>query len=253
MCPAHQSPEPQPDRSAETRARILDAALREFSANGLAGARTEHIASAAGVNKALLYYYFESKEKLYQAALDMVSSRVRDRSMAILLREASPGERLVRAALDHFDRILTQREFQSMMQQEMMRLHKGEEGSLPILIKRVFAPLTAMFQSTVREGITSGELIDADWMQILLLCLGANVFYFLSAAVWRLTIPGFEPFDFDMLRKRRIALVELLGQAIFIDRAHGAELAARVLADSPMPDKEAIKHSNLPGIEVKQK
>lgn len=251
MAPAQHTPEPQPERSAETRARILDAALHEFSSHGLAGARTEQIAAAAGVNKALLYYYFESKEKLYQAALDMVSLRVRDRSMAILQREASPGERLLRAALDHFDRILTQREFQSMMQQEMMRLHKGEKGSLPILIKRVFAPLTAMFQSTVREGISSGELIDADWMQILLGALGANVFYFLSAPVWRLTMPGFEPFDFETLRQRRGALVQFLGQAIFVDRAHGAELAARVLADSPMPASQEIKHANLPGMEVK--
>ena len=253
MSPAQHTPEPQPERSAETRARILDAALHEFSSHGLAGARTEQIAAAAGVNKALLYYYFESKEKLYQAALDMVSLRVRDRSMAILKREISPGERLLRAALDHFDRILTQREFQSMMQQEMMRLHKGEKGSLPILIKRVFAPLTAMFQSTVREGISSGELIDADWMQILLGALGANVFYFLSAPVWRLTTPEFEPFDLETLRQRRIALVEFLGQALFVERAHGAELAARVLADSPMPKSQEIKHPNLPGIEVKQK
>ena len=80
------------------------------------------------MNKALLYYYFESKEKLYSAALEMVSARVRDRSMAVFLREASPGERVLRAALEHFDRILTQREFQTLMQHEMMRLHKGEEG-----------------------------------------------------------------------------------------------------------------------------
>ena len=136
--------------------------------------------AAAGVNKALLYYYFESKEKLYAAALEMVSARVRDRSMAVFLREASPGERLLRAALDHFDRILTQREFQSLMQQEMMRLHKGEEGELPILVKRVFGPLQAMFQSMVREGIASGELIEVDWMQMILAALGANVFYFLA-------------------------------------------------------------------------
>ena len=91
--PTHPTPDAQADRSAETRTRILDAALSEFSDHGLAGARTEQIAAAAGVNKALLYYYFESKEKLYAAALEMVSARVRDRSMAVFLREASPGER----------------------------------------------------------------------------------------------------------------------------------------------------------------
>src|ERR1700739_81418 len=103
------------DRSSETRARILDAALREFSSLGLAGARTEQIAAAAGVNKALLYYYFENKEKLYLAALEMVATRVRDSTMAVLTSAASPGERVLHTALNHFDRILTQREFQSLM------------------------------------------------------------------------------------------------------------------------------------------
>jgi len=65
----HSNTEAQAERSAETRSRILDAALSEFAANGLAGARTEQIAQSAGVNKALLYYYFESKEKLYRRRL----------------------------------------------------------------------------------------------------------------------------------------------------------------------------------------
>ncbi len=231
----HSTTEAQAERSAETRSRILDAALSEFAANGLAGARTEQIAAAAGVNKALLYYYFESKEKLYSAALEMVSARVRDRSMAVFLRDASSGERMLRAALDHFDRILTQHEFQTLMQHEMMRLHKGEEGELPILVKRIFAPLHAMFQSMIREGIASGELIEADWLQMVLTVLGGNVFYFLSAPIWRHILP-FEPFDLDALRARRVAVVEFLGKAIFMDRQHGAELAAKVLADTPMPD-----------------
>jgi TetR/AcrR family transcriptional regulator len=158
----------------------------------------------------------------------------------VFLREASPGERLLRAALEHFDRILTQREFQSLMQQEMMRLHKGEEGLLPILVKRIFAPLHAMFQSLMREGIASGEIIDVDWLQIVLSGLGGNVFYFLSAPVWRMVLE-FEPFDVEELRARRVALVQFLGQAVFIDRKRGADLAARVLADSPMPDVSDFK------------
>ncbi|HZB88792.1 MAG TPA: TetR family transcriptional regulator, partial [Terracidiphilus sp.] len=99
------------DRAADTRSRILDAALSEFSANGLSGARTDRIAQAAGVNKALLYYYFESKENLYLAALEMIAAKIRDRTLAVFLRECSPGERVLRSALEHFDRILTQHEF----------------------------------------------------------------------------------------------------------------------------------------------
>ena len=50
----------QPEAS---RNAILQAALAEFAQEGLAGARVDAIAEAAGVNKALLYYYFRDKER----------------------------------------------------------------------------------------------------------------------------------------------------------------------------------------------
>ena len=59
----------QTERSDQTRARILAAAIHEFSQNGLAGARTEQIAEAAGVNKALLYYYFRAKMRFMRRRL----------------------------------------------------------------------------------------------------------------------------------------------------------------------------------------
>ena len=216
--------------------------MREFSSLGLAGARMDQIATAAGVNKALLYYHFDSKENLYAAAIEMIAGRVRDQSMAVFLLKASPGERLLRSALNHFDRILTQGEFQSLMQQEMMRMHQGEEASaMSIVVKRVFAPMQAMHQAMVREGIESGEVINADWMQIHLSALGANVFYFLAAPVWRLLM-DFEPFAPEVLAARRRMMVEFLGQAVFVDRARGAEVAAKVLADTPMPALPSTRH-----------
>ena len=223
------------ERSAETRAKILDAAVQEFSINGMAGARMDQIAAVAGVNKALLYYHFDSKEKLYGAALEMIAIKTRDASMAQFLLEASPGERVLRTALNHFDRILAQTEFQSLMQQEMMRLHKGESGAMDVLIKRVFAPMIAMYQSMVREGTASGELIDVDWLQIHLASLGTNVFYFMSSHLWRQLLP-YDPFAPEVLMERRRAIVNFLGLAIFRDRAHGTDLAAKVLADTPMPE-----------------
>ena len=59
-------------RPEESRAAILKAAVAEFSREGPAGARTDAIARAAKVNKALLYYYFKDKESLHGAVLDQV-------------------------------------------------------------------------------------------------------------------------------------------------------------------------------------
>jgi len=222
------------DRSSDTRARILEAALREFSSLGMAGARMDQIAAAAGVNKALLYYHFDSKENLYVAAVEMISAKIRDQSMAVLMKDVSAGERLVRTALNHFDRILAQGEFQRLMQQEMMRLKQGEEGALQIVVTRVFAPLFARYEAIVVEGIKTGELIEAEPLQMHLAALGANVLYFMAAPVWRMVLP-FDPFAPEVLKARRRATVEFLGKTVFMDRSHGAEIAARVLADTPMP------------------
>jgi len=130
----------QTERADQTRARILEAAVLEFSANGMAGARTEQIAEAAGVNKALLYYYFSNKQALYDAAFESVANRVMATGMAAMGAECSAGERIVRFTLSHFDRIHSQRAFQSLLQQEMIRLHRGKRTRLRRGWKRFFAP-----------------------------------------------------------------------------------------------------------------
>lgn len=63
-------------KADETKARILDAALDEFSAHGVAGARVDRIAAAAGCNKNLLYVYFGSKENLFMTVLEQHLVRV---------------------------------------------------------------------------------------------------------------------------------------------------------------------------------
>src|SRR5271165_1569641 len=117
------------DRAEQTREAILRAAIREFSAHGLSGARTEAIAESAGANKALLYYYFKSKKGLYEAALEEISGKVVEDALAALDPRYSAGERLLRTALNHFDRVLSQGEFQSLLQQEMVRFRRDESGA----------------------------------------------------------------------------------------------------------------------------
>lgn len=136
-----------------------------------------------------------------------------------------------------------QREFQSLMQQEMVRFRRGESASMPLLVKTVFKPLLETLQETVHEGIRTGELCEMDWLQVVYSMLGANVFSFLSAPMIQLAVQS-KPFDTAAIEFRRKAAVRFLGVALFADRAHGAELAKRVLAEMPMPE---IKNLRPPG------
>lgn len=222
------------ERADHTQKRLLRAAVQEFSTHGLSGARTDRIAESARVNKALLYYYFKSKQGLYEAAVESVAARVVDNALAEFDPKYSAGERLLRSALNHFDRILTQREFQSLMQQEMVRFRSGKSGSIPVMFRTAFAPLIGKMRETVEAGIRTGEICRVDWLQVVYSIFGANVFYFLSAPMMEMALP-LEPFGTKALKMRRELAVQFLGTALFTDRATGAKLADRILREMPMP------------------
>ena len=59
-------------RGEETRARIVDAAMQVFAAEGFARASTRRIAAEAGVNPPALQYYFDSKEGLHRACGELI-------------------------------------------------------------------------------------------------------------------------------------------------------------------------------------
>src|SRR5580658_11231097 len=86
----------QEARSDQSRAKILAAAERAFARHGLAGARTDAIAAEAGVNKALLYYYFKDKEKLYEAVIEGHLREFNRRALDVLEAPGPAGVLLLR-------------------------------------------------------------------------------------------------------------------------------------------------------------
>ena len=68
--PTHYSTPASAETFGDAEHRILAAARREFIAKGLDGARMQAVATDAGVNKALLHYYYRSKDKLYRKVLE---------------------------------------------------------------------------------------------------------------------------------------------------------------------------------------
>ncbi|MEW7847943.1 TetR family transcriptional regulator [Massilia aurea] len=87
-----------------TRTRILDVALHEFSRLGLSGARIDAIAAESGLNKAMIYYHFGSKDGLYVAALEESYRRFRQIEGELDIDEALAAEpalcKLVGASFD---------------------------------------------------------------------------------------------------------------------------------------------------------
>src|SRR5215210_2067821 len=68
----------KPKAPEANRARIVKAAIDEFAARGFKGASMDAIAARTHTTRALINYYFGSKEKLYIAVLEQVYSEIRD-------------------------------------------------------------------------------------------------------------------------------------------------------------------------------
>lgn len=85
---------PRPDVSAERTAQIIQAAIAAFSRHGLAEARMEDIAAEAGLSKATLYLYFDSKDALIGAILDSFIGRELAEGRKLLEAERPAAEKL---------------------------------------------------------------------------------------------------------------------------------------------------------------
>jgi len=83
-------------RPAATRRRILDAAVAEFSAQGLAGGRVDEIARRAGVGKRMLYHYFGNKDALWLAVLEEAYGEIRGAEAQLDIAHLPPIEAIRR-------------------------------------------------------------------------------------------------------------------------------------------------------------
>jgi TetR/AcrR family transcriptional regulator len=229
-----------PQRPEASRTAILRAAVQAFSTLGPEGARMDAIARAAGVNKALLHYYFDSKEGLHEAVLDEVFGRVRDRALAILDGPGTPGERLLGYFLAHFDR-LAQGDTARLMAYEMLRARDGRSSHLPWLARNLFGPIHQTLRRVHGEGVAAGELRPDDPAQVFLALVGMNVFYFMSAPMF-LEIARANPLEGTALDQQRADMVRFAASLLFADPVRGVDAARTTLAHHP----QAIRQGTRP-------
>jgi TetR/AcrR family transcriptional regulator len=200
----------------KTRAAILKAALEEFSHEGVAGARTDEIARSAGVNKALLYYYFKDKDGLYAAVLEQVFSGLYSLVNGVLDRpELAPREKLQQYAQTHFDYIASSPWYPRLVQREFMRTGYSSSSPLGRILDRHGRPVYDKLIRLIAAGSKSGEFRPGiDPAQTLTSILGTIVFYFISIPAQQLMSSG-DPFARERIVERRAAVLDFISAAVF--------------------------------------
>jgi TetR/AcrR family transcriptional regulator len=212
---------------AVSREAILKAALAEFGEHGLSGARMDAIAETAGVNKALLYYYFRDKDALYGAVLDDFFQRMHVRIMQVFDSTASPGERLLQYVRAHFDSIAASPYYARLFQREMMSAGRLGSPHLSRIVERYIQPISQRVMDVLREGSKSREFRPVDVVQFAPSMVATIVYYFVIAPVVR-KLRNTDPFSAKAIQDRRAAVLDLVAAALFADRESGVRMAASI-------------------------
>ena len=131
-----------------TRKKILEAAEEIFANKGLAGARVDEIAKMAGVNKRMIYAYFESKENLYVTVLKIVYSRLAELEKTIDSL-ASPEDAVRKFIQGYFKFLNDNPNFVSLVLWE--NLNKAEFIDLSEAVK-IKHPAVEAIRAIVRIG-----------------------------------------------------------------------------------------------------
>ena len=161
------------DRSQST---ILAAARDEFAEFGLGGARVDRIAERAGLNKRLIYYYFEDKDKLFQAVLENVYTDIRERERNLRLTELEPAIAVRRLIEFTWDYYREHPEFITLLNSANLHRarHLSESQRARELNSPVIETLGAVLERGRREGTFRGGV---DPVQLYVSIAGLAYFY----------------------------------------------------------------------------
>jgi TetR/AcrR family transcriptional regulator len=202
----------------ESRAAILKAAVNEFSQHGIAGARTDAIARAARVNKALLYYYFKDKDAIYEAVLDQVFSGLRDTVVPVLAEKAPPRQKLLNYVGAYFDYIAANPHFPRVVQGEWIRTGTGRMAQMKRIANNYFGPIYVRLGEVLRDGIAAGDFRPVDPQQFIPSMVAIIVFYFSAAPVLK-SVMKIDPLAPERIAERRAFVLDFISAALFTTRS----------------------------------
>jgi TetR/AcrR family transcriptional regulator len=152
---------------------ILAAAALEFAARGFAGARVDRIARRAKVNKAMIYYHFKSKERLYRTLLRGMFTRAAERLQAIAAGPGAPADKVDLAIAGMAAFIEEHRFFPAIMLREV-----AEGGAhLDRETLKALAALPRTVAGIVEEGVATGHFRQVDPVFAYFSMLAPIVFY----------------------------------------------------------------------------
>lgn len=210
----------QPSRDPDaTRHALLEAAGAEFAAHGFAGCRTQHIADAAGVNKAMISYHFGGKLGLYRAVVADRIAGLQPRLRALRDERAPTAAKWRRYIRDLFGMLAGD----PVLYRIILREHLDGGRRLQKEFAENISEFFRTTQAILEQGEREGSVRAMDPHSVHLSLVGAIIFYLASIpfrdraeSEGRLISPSPEAGDY-------LSHIERLFTGLFADTDHPQE------------------------------
>jgi AcrR family transcriptional regulator len=189
-------------RKADRPGEIVQAAMQVFAEKGFAAARLEDIARRAGVSKGALYLYFETKEDLFRAVVDLAIAPNVQAVRALLAAHPGPFGDLLAALAERMGQLVL-----VLPVGGVVKMVIGEGGNFPELARvwhdRLVSQLLGGLTEAIRRAQARGEVRAGDPRAYAIQTIGPILLSVLWDAVF---VPvGAEPFDVPAVARQHVA------------------------------------------------
>ena len=197
-------------KDTTTENTILNAAKVIFQQKGMDGARMQEIADEAGINKALLHYYFRSKQLLFEAVFKNAFILLAPQMHKILNDDSSIFDKIKNFTSNYISFVIKHPYLPNFIIQE---LNKNPEFAINILAENKF-PNIEKFKNQISEEVANGTIKPIKADQLFINILSLNIFPFIAAPLFK----GFlnlSNHDYNlMLEQRKTEVAEFIINSI---------------------------------------
>lgn len=198
----------------KTKEKIIRAAIEIFAAKGKHGATMDEIASRAGINKAMVYYYFGDKNHLFRQTLLYIITQIFQKVLGLGLKKRQKESEVI-SELEgllrrHFHLIASHPIWSRLIFYSLINEEEDLKWAVQSLLQASPQTSPLPLLSLIEKGMAEGKFRRVDPKQTAVSIAGTNVFYFLGRSVAKILLGLKDEEEEDFMRQREESVVDLI-------------------------------------------
>jgi len=198
-------------KDQSTEERIIAAARKVFLSKGLAGARMQDIADEAGINKALLHYYFRSKEKLFDMIFMEAAQKLFPKINFILESNMPLFEKIEHFA-DEYITVMLENPYLPLF--VLNEINQDPVSFFKKLNEKFGFPDPSLFLTQIEKEIKKGNIKRVNPVQLFMNMLSLCIFPFMARPLLELRIRMSEKQFREFMEQRKKEVPKFIIDAI---------------------------------------